>query len=604
VLLELDIRGFAVAEHVRVAFAPGLNVITGETGAGKSIIVGALGMLLGGRADATDVRAGSESARVEGIFQIRAESIGDELANALSEAGVEIEDDTLIVSRDLWISGRARTTARINGRAVLQSALAALGRRLVDIHSQTDHVALLQPAEHIRYLDRFAGTDAERAAFAASAHRLREVRGQLARLLSDDRERARRQDRLRHECDEIEAARILPDEEDDLRVERQLLENSEQLVTLSEAAYAALQGDVRATGAVDALGQAAASVQTLSEFDPRLSELAATAAALQDQAADLGREIRSYRENVEYNPGRLEAIEDRLSLLMTLKRKYGATIPEVIAYGESAAAELAELAGGEEQRDRLRDEESVLVAQLGQMAAALGSKREAAAARLVELLDAQFADLKMSAARFAVSFTRRPSPEGIPASLTQETVIGDPSPFPKPVADSHFQSDASGVDRIEFLVTLNPGEPLRPLARVASGGETSRLMLALKTVLGDADAVPVLVFDEIEAGLGGRSGAIVGEKLARLSEHHQVICVSHLPQIAARADRHLTVTKRVDAGRTGVEIRELRPEERVQELAAMLGSVTESTLASARELLHGNGAVPDFPRKKSRTPVT
>lgn len=586
-LLELDIRDLAVAEHVRVAFAPGLNVITGETGAGKSIIVDALGLLLGGRAEATDVRAGSDSARVEGIFHFTERSLSEDLASALAEAGVEIEDGTLIVSRELTIAGRARTTARINGRAVVQSALATLGRRLVDIHSQTDHAALLQSGEHIRYLDRFAGTDVERAAFAVAAQRLRDVRGRLARLLSDERERARRQDRLTYECGEIEAASLRADEEEELRAERQLLANAEQLAALADAAYAALQGGVRGGDAVDALGRAAEALQQLVELDSRLADNAASAAALQEQATDLARELRAYRDNVEHNPPRLGAIEERLSLLTTLKRKYGATIAEVIAYAENARAELDELEGSEEQRQQLQGQEVALLQDLGGMAAALSRRREEAAVRLVAAIEAQLADLRMGGARFAVAFSRRPTLDGIPTDLPLAIVVGDRSPLAEP-NEAPLQFDASGVDRVEFLVTLNPGEPLRPLVRVASGGETSRLMLALKTVLGDADAVPVLVFDEIEAGLGGRSGGVVGEKLARLAEYHQVICISHLPQIAARAERHLTVAKQVDGGRTRAQVHELQREERVEELAAMLGAVTEANLASARELLNSD----------------
>ena len=600
VLAELDIRDFAVAEHVRVQFAPGLNAITGETGAGKSIIVDALGLLLGGRAEPSDVRAGAPVARVEGIFHFAPGAMPEELAAALHDAGVDLEDESLIVSRELSISGRARTTARINGHAVVQSALIALGSRLIDIYGQTDHVALLQPAEHIRYLDRFAGTVADRGAFAASAQRLRDLRARLARLLSDQRERTRRQDRLAYECAEIEAAQLRADEEDELRAEQQLLANAEQLVGLADGAYAALQGGSRGGGAVDVLGRADDAVQQLARLDARLAELAAAAAALQEQAADLARELRSYRDNVEYNPARISAIDDRLAVLTGLKRKYGATVAEVIAYGEQARTELSELEGSEEQRQRMELEQTSLVRALGERAEALGRRREAAAQRLAIAIEEQLGEMRMNGARFAVSFTRRPAGDGVPVSLTLSRVVGRGGATESAVSADPVQFDASGVDRVEFLVTLNPGEPLRPLARVASGGETSRLMLALETVLGDADSVPVLVFDEIEAGLGGRTGGVVGEKLARLARHHQVICISHLPQIAARADRHLSVVKSVKDGRTHVEVATLGREGRIQELAAMLGTVTPATLDSARELLDDRSTTGDSRAGKIR----
>jgi DNA repair protein RecN (Recombination protein N) len=600
VLVELDIRDLAVAEHVRVAFAPGLNVITGETGAGKSIIVDALGLLLGGRAEASDVRTGASSARVEGIFHLEDRSLTDELQAALADAGTEPDDETLIISREIALSGRSRTTSRVNGRAVVQSTLSALGARLVDIHSQIDHVALLQPGEHIRYLDRYAGAMAARTEFAAVAQRLQQLRAGLASLQSDERERTRRLERLTFETAEIMAAELRPDEEEQLRTEQQLLANAQLLVELSDSAYAALQSGGRGSSAIDVLGRAADGLRALAELDPRLAEQAAAAEALQEQASDLGRELRAYRDNVEHNPARLAAVGERLTVLIGLERKYGATLAEVIAYGEEAARELSELEGSDEQRAALQDQERTLLDGLGARATALARLREQAAVRFTAAIEAELAELRMTGARFAVSFTRRASAGGIPVSLPLSALVTGLDEPELLSATTSVQFDASGADRVEFMVTLNPGEPLRPLARVASGGETSRLMLALKTVLGDADSVPVLVFDEIEAGLGGRSGGIVGEKLARLAEHHQVICVSHLPQIAARAQRHINVRKRVEDGRTQVEVRELAGEERVLELAAMIGAVSPATLESARELLEANTLSVANATKKSR----
>jgi DNA repair protein RecN (Recombination protein N) len=585
VLLELDIRDFAIAEHVRVPLGPGLTVITGETGAGKSILIDALQLLLGGRADASTVRAGARAAQVEGVFGLDEAALGDPLREQLAEAGIAGEDDTLIVSREVALDGRARSAARVNGRAVVQSLLAALGARLVDIHGQTDHVSLLQPGTHIGLLDRFGGLAETRAAFSEPAARLRAVRAEIARLTADARERVRRQERLRFEAEEIEAAQLRPDEEDEVRAERQLLANAEQLAELADAAHAALVGGGRSAAAIDSLGRTADLLGQLAALDERLGDDAATAAALQEQATDLARTLRAYRDAVEFNPARLAAVDERLTLLNTLKRKYGATVGEVIAYGEQAARELAELEGSEERLDALRDEEARLLTTLSARAQELSSAREQAAQRLVQAVERELDDLRMTDARFAVQFLRRTAADGLPATLPLETVVEREPATVQPASGEPLAFDQSGADRVEFLISLNPGEPLRPLARVASGGETSRLMLALKGVLGDADQVPTLVFDEIEAGLGGRSAGVVAQKLAALAERHQVICISHLPQIAAVASTHLVAAKQVSGGRTRATLTPVSGEERVHELAAMLGGATPANLASARELL-------------------
>jgi DNA repair protein RecN (Recombination protein N) len=578
---ELDIRNFAVAEHVRLRFAPGFNAITGETGAGKSLIIDALALLLGGRADPEVVRAGAGAARVEGVFRVDP-GADEALAETLSEVGIEPEDGLLIISREVPRQGRS--VARVNGRAVVQSALAALGRRLVDIHGQEDQLSVLRPAEHLGHLDRFAGLEAERVAVTALVAELREVRAAIRRLTEDERERARRQDRLAYEVQEIDAARLRPDEEEELRAERQLLVSAEELARLSEAAHTALTGGGRSASAADALGLAADALAQLARIDPRMAETAALAEALQSQVYDLARELRAYREGVEYNPRRLERIEERLALIAALKRKYGATLAEVLAYAERARAELAELTLGEERLEELREREEALRARLATAAERLSHARRRAACRLAEAVQTEIAELNLAGGRFAVRFERREDPEGVPVALPLTEVVASGTE-PAPAGATAVAFDRSGVDRVEFYVSLNPGEPLRPLAKVASGGETARLMLALKTVLGAADAVPTLVFDEVDVGIGGRSGRVVGEKLAALGRHHQVICITHLPQVAALAERHLAVAKRVDGGRTFTEVRELNGEERRRELAAMLGGVSAAHLAAADEML-------------------
>lgn len=582
-LEEIDIRNFAVAEHVRVRLAPGFNAITGETGAGKSIIVDALGLLLGGRADPDVVRAGAATARVEGVFRL--DGPPDEaLVEALADAGIEPEDGALIISREVPRQGRA--VARVNGRAAVQSALAALGRRLVDVHGQADQLSILRPAEHLGYLDRYAGLDEQRAVVAALATELRGVRAEVRRLTEDDRERARRQDRLAYEVQEIDDAALRDGEEEALREERRLLANAEDLARLADAAHAALTGGGRAASAVDALGAAAENLAQLTRLDERMADTAALAEALQSQAYDLARDLRDYREGVEHNPHRLEQIEERLGLIATLKRKYGATVAEVLAYAERARAELGDLETSEERLERLRAADQELVGRLADAATSLSVARRAAALDLAAAVRSEIADLCLSGGRFAVRIARRQDPDGVPVTLPLDEMLGDAEEDePHGGAPVTVAFDRTGVDRLEFYVTLNPGEPLRPLARVASGGETARLMLALKTILGAADSVPTLVFDEVDVGIGGRSGQVVGEKLAGLGRHHQVLCITHLPQVAARAARHLAVIKRVEGDRTFTEVRDLEGADRRQELAAMLGGATEAHLAAAAEML-------------------
>ena len=580
-LEELDVREFAVAEHLHLSFAPGFTAITGETGAGKSLVIDALDVLLGGRPDGDVVRSGARSARIEGVFSISAEN--ETLQSILDEAGIEAEDGLLVVSRELPRAGRS--VARINGHVVVQSTLAAIGGRLVDIHSQTEHLAILKPSEHVNYLDRFAGAGGLRASVAELVAEVRSVRGEIERLHLDEHERARRQERLLYEVQEIEAARLQAEEEGELRRERSRLANAEQLAQLAARAYAALEGEEGSPGATDALGEAAGLAEQLARLDESLSAEATQLEALQSQAADLARDLRAYRDEIEFSPDRLQQVEDRLEALSSLKRKYGATIEEVLAYAAGAARELAELGAGEEHVTELGAREALLLERLSASAIELSQKRRAAAGRLSSAIEQELADLGLARGRFAVSFVLHLDEAGIAVSLPVEETIGAEPETDHDDGQRRVAFDRTGVDRLEFLVTLNPGEPLRPLARVASGGETSRLMLALKTILGSADAVPTLVFDEVEVGVGGRSGRVVGEKLAGLADHHQVITITHLPQIASLATRHMLITKTIKDERTVVTARELTGDERLEEIAAMLGGATAGTRASARELL-------------------
>ena len=584
-LEELDIRNFAVAEHVRLAFRPGFTALTGETGAGKSIVVDALAMLLGGPVDSGAVRAGSERARVEGIFRLP-EPADEALAAALAEAGVEPEDGLLIISRDIPAHGR--TLTRINGRAVVQSALRAIGGRLVDIHGQEDHTSITRAGEHLGFLDRYAGHGEQRTLVAELAVALRGLRAEQRRLSEDERERARRQDRLRFELDEISAAELTANEEEELRAEGQRLGNAEELGRLAAASYEVLVEGGSSAAAGDALGVAADSLAQLARLDPRMEATAAQGEALQAQALELARALRAYRDEVEADPERLQEIELRLGLISTLKRKYGGSITDVLAYAERAAADLESLDSSEERVARLAGQIAAVGERLGVAAGALSLARRAAAVRLSAAVEREIADLGLRDGRFAVHFERRQAEEGVRSDLPAEELAG--ADADAATAEPRLVTfDRTGIDRVEFYVSLNPGEPLRPLARVASGGESARLMLALKTILGSADAVPTLIFDEVDVGIGGRSGRVVGEKLAALGAHHQVLCITHLPQVAAQASQHFAVFKQVRAERTFTEIVPLDREARERELAAMLGGISDPTLRSAREMLAAAG---------------
>src|SRR5215203_455720 len=570
-LEELDIRNVAVAEHVCLTLSDGFIALTGETGAGKSIVIDALALLAGGPADPTIVRAGAERAQIEGVFRLPANPDAA-LLDAMEEAGIEPEDGALIISRD--VPSRGRSTARVNGRAVVQSALRALGARLVDIHGQEDQQSTFRTVEHLGFLDRYGHLLEQRAGVAALAGELRALRTELKQLSADDHERVRRQERLRYELDEIAQANLEPDEEEMLRDERQVLANAEELRRLAETALIALTGGDEAGSAVDALGVAAEALTELSAIDPRRRALAEQVEALQAQAVELAREVRGQVDELEADPERLLQIEERLTALASLKRKYGASIEDILAYAARAIDELHTIESSDERAEYLTTAITGVAGRLADAAAELAMQRRETAARLSAAIEREIESLGLRGGRFAVHFARPSGVDGIASHLPEEELI-DAHGSDAQCAVRSVAFDRTGIDRVEFYVSLNPGEPLRPLARVASGGESARLMLALKTSLGAADSTPTLVFDEVDVGIGGRSGQIVGAKLAALGAHHQVICITHLPQVAARAGQHLAVEKRVDAGRTFTSVSLLDHEGRVRELAAMLGGVTE-----------------------------
>jgi DNA repair protein RecN (Recombination protein N) len=571
-LVELSIQNIAIIDRLRVAFEPSLNALTGETGAGKSIIIDALGAVVGGRTSPDMLRSGAERARIEAVFDLSDRE--DPLLGALlDEAGIEHEDGTLILARDLQSSGRS--VARINGQTVTVGLLGRVGERLVDIHGQSAHLSLLRPATHLDFLDAYAGLMERRAELAALVTRVRRIRAERAALERDDRELARRMDLLRFQVEEIAGATLEPDEDDALRAERQRLANASNLQVIADTVYRTLREGAppRGTSVVEGLRDVAKNLGELAKLDPALAEAESEVDEMVYLLEDVAATVRTYRDTVEDNPARLADVEERLALIRDLERKYGGTVEEVLAFGEEAQRELETLEGSEERLAQLRDEEADVLRQIGGRAGKLSQLRQKAASRLAKAVEAAIAHLAMGRTRFTVYQSQEDDPEGAP-------VGGDDGNA------RYLAFDARGVDRVEFLIAPNAGEAPKPLARIASGGETARLMLALKSVLAAADATPTLVFDEVDVGIGGRSGQVVGETLSSLARTHQVLCITHLAQVAAFADGHFRIVKRDVRGRTISDVERLDGSERIEELAAMLDGVpiTPAARASARDL--------------------
>ncbi|MBX3010709.1 MAG: DNA repair protein RecN [Caldilineaceae bacterium] len=603
-LTELHIRNFAIIDDLQLTFGPGLNILTGETGAGKSIIIDAVGMLLGDRATAEWVRAGSELAEIEASFQVVEGEIFEELRGVLEENGLDEPDNPhwLTLSREVRRTGR--NICRVNGRMVNLQLLGEVTSRLVDVHGQGEHLNLLRPRTHIHLLDRYANLLPQRRVIATRVGELRRIREELQRLRQDARTIAQRVDLLSFQADEIFTAKLRAGEEAELASERRRLGNAEALIKLAQSAQVILSnGDGEAPSALDLVSEAVGRIERLARIDPDMNTMADEGQALLEQLADLARGLQDYADELEFNPERLEEVEERLELIANLKRKYGDTIEQINAFGQRAQMELDELGNWEVKTAALEEEETKLLQSIGQLSAQLSTQRQAAGVHLARQVEQELADLRMGRSRVGVAVEQSERSDG--AYL----------PDGRRVA-----FDSTGVDHVEFMISTNPGEPLKPMARVASGGETARLMLALKSVLTHADATPTLIFDEIDQGIGGRVGAVVGQKLWMLtgqqdtvpnsngqsqgrkkhtpktesipdtSVAHQVLCITHLPQLAAFGDQHFTVNKQVIQSngeeRTSTVVRQLDAGARVEELMQMLGAESDAGRRSVEEMLH------------------
>ncbi len=564
-LRALRIRNVAIVERLDLEFSGGLVALTGETGAGKSIIVGALGLALGEKSLPEHQRAAGEEASVEAVFEGAPPAAASRLAAAGIAAG-----EGLVLRRVLTAGGRSR--AFVNDTAVAQATLEEIGRELVDIHGQHQHQALLRAETHLDFLDGFAGLLETRARYAQAWERLEQLERERSRLEGAEAEKERRLEFLRFQQQELARAGLEPGEEERLRGEREVLRNVERLAAaVGEAEQFAYSGEAGASGA------AAAAARRLAEaaaVDPKLAPLAAAVAGAQTALEEAGRELQEYLAGLEADPERLAAIDDRLALLARLKKKYGPTVEAMLAEAGAIEAELARWEQGAERLAAIARESAAAAATAGELAGALTRGRESGRKRLEKRILEELGALAMGGSRFSVLLSRTEDPAG-----------------PLLVDGRRWRADERGLERAEFLLSANPGIEPRPLARIASGGELSRVMLALKSALAGVDRVPTLVFDEVDIGIGGHTARAVGERLRALAAGRQVFCVTHLPQIASLAHVQYTIEKRVVAGSTRVNVRRLGERDRVAEIARMLGGdrVTEATRRHAAELLDGAG---------------
>jgi DNA repair protein RecN (Recombination protein N) len=565
-LTELRIENFAIIDQLELIFHPGLITFTGETGAGKSIIIDAVELLLGGRADISMIRSGAERAMVDATFRIP-DTNRVPIQKILEGEDLFEDPEFITIGREVRIGGRS--VARLNGRNVNASLLKEIGEQLVDLHGQSEHLSLLRIKEHLNLLDRYSGDQVILERYSIDYHELVTIKRELANLRFAESEAARQLDILNYQINEIGAANLQTGEDEDHVAERNRLANAENLTSSAQRALIKLEdGTPESPSAIDILGDIIDDLKEISRLDKSQISIVENFENSFSMLTDLSRELRIYFEEIEFNPKRLNQVEERLDLISNLKRKYGGTIPEILEYLQKARKEKDTITHAGERIAELEILESSMLTKLAESGEALSDLRHQSAEDMEKAIEAELDELNMAGAQFKVNFKVRLHPDGVLLKDGRTVAF-----------------DANGFEQIEFLIAPNPGEGLKPLVKIASGGETSRLMLALKNVLARADGIPTLIFDEIDQGIGGRVGTIVGNKLWHLARHHQVLCVTHLPQLAAFGEQHLQVTKNIQNGRTVTQVADLREDARLPELAQMLGETTEGTMHSARDML-------------------
>jgi len=547
-LTDLTIRNLAIIESLHVPFSSGLNILTGETGAGKSIIIDAVSLLLGSRGGGDMVRTGCDEAVVEAIFDLRGQV---ELRAAISAMGIDCEDE-LLVRRVVSASGKGR--AFVNGGLVTLSMLGEITRRLVNIYGQHESQTLLRVENHLHMLDGFAGLGELRDEFATLHRRHRGISEELRQLEEGERDALRRIDILAYQVEEIAAAALVHGEEERLEQERNLLGHAEKLLSRTEGAYDTLYGGDRAL--LGSLRSVESAVAEAVRIDPSLQWVLESISSAYLQLEDASLSLRDYAAGIDSDPERVQAVDDRLESIRRLKKKYGSTIAEILECHSRMERELASLQGREESRGDLEQRLAEVEAQMLSLGSELGRRRKEAAARMEKSLEGELQQLALKHARI--------------------DILVEPLEKPR----------ETGFERVEFLFSPNPGEAAKPLAKIASGGELSRIMLAVKQLHPESD-VPTLIFDEVDTGIGGATSAMVGKKLRSVAARQQVLCITHLPQVAAHADSHYLVAKHLQGARTSTEVNLLDDSARVEEVARMLGAlvVTDTSRDHARELI-------------------
>ena len=575
-LKEIRIQNFAIIENLVVNFEKGLNILTGETGAGKSIIIDALNLLVGGRADTDSIRTGEGTALVEGFFQIS----DAEILAMVQDIGIESDDGEVHIKRQISNSGKNRCF--LNDSQITVATLAKLGGRLVDLHGQHDHQALLHPEIHVELLDLFGKSKSSLDKFAKE---FTDYQGQVKKLKSlktDEQERLQREEFLGFQIAEINAANLSEDEEEEIKAEKNKLRHAEKIrsgLQQSQTLLSEQSGSI-----LENLRQILKELGPLVEVDKDLVAPFERSQSAFYELEEVEDALRSHDRNLEFNPSRLEEIEDRLAEITGLKRKYGNDVLEILKKRDQFAAELEQLAGNEENMKQLSADILSKEKIVSKLAIALAEKREGGAKSLKAGVEKELKELHMNGVRFGVKFSYPPDVDGFVEYRKEK-----------------LKPTSLGLGTLEFLFSPNPGEDLRPLAKIASGGELSRIMLALKSILNEQDTIPVMIFDEVDAGIGGRVAEKVGDKLKMVAETKQVFCITHLPQIAGMASSHYRVEKHVQGKRTRSGIRQLEFEERVEEVARMSSGekITEASLKHARELILGDAPVKKTGKEKT-----
>ena len=548
-MLELlHIENIAIIEAADIEFAPGFNALTGETGAGKSIVIDSLSAVLGQRTSRELIRTGAEKAFVSAAFSGMAPELTEEL-------GIQPEaDGTLLLQREIQTDGK--NVCRVNGRPVTVGQLRALGARLLNIHGQHDGQQLLDEEQHIVYLDSFGRVESLAITYAEKYKNFTDIRRQIGALQMDEAEKARRVDTLQYQIEELRRAKLTPGEEEELTARRGMLRNAEKFLGAVAGADYALNGDDSGGGALSALRQAQDALSGVRHLDDAFGKLYERLGEAYSEVYDIAATVEDKRGELDVSPGELDRVESRMDLLYRLKKKYGATVEDMLDYQARCEAELAQIEDAGDMLARLEQALSKAEKEARQAAQALSDARKAAADRLTAQILAELQQLDMGKIRFAVDFAEKPL-------------------------------DSDGMDTVRFLMSANVGEELRPIHKIASGGELARIMLAMKNVLSEQDHVGTMVFDEVDTGVSGRAAQKVAEKMARISRRKQVLCVTHLPQLAAMADTHFSVEKGERGGRTYTEVRRLDREQRRRELARLTGGshVSQTMLDGAEELL-------------------